>query len=130
MAMPLWKILNKNTVAWDPWWDFFCWQVFWKVLKGGDEGLATGFFGILCFFGSDFQRILPDGGECNLVCIVLLFVDVFLFSTCSILICCMGFHFLNFCEHFIATIHLYLVHFPGCWVCIVLLSVVLFSFFT
>jgi hypothetical protein len=31
----------------------------------GFEGQGLKSFGILSFFGSDFQRILPDGGECN-----------------------------------------------------------------
>jgi hypothetical protein len=34
------------------------------------------------------------------------------------------------CKHFSATIHLYHVHFPCCWVCIVLLFVVVFLFST
>jgi hypothetical protein len=45
---------------------------------------------------------------------------------------CLLFGFLFFClyEHFFATIHSYHVHFPHCWVCIVLLFVVVFFFFT
>jgi hypothetical protein len=64
------------------------------------------------------------------VCIVLFFVDVFLFSTCSFPTCCLGFHFFCFYKHLITTIHLYYVHFPHCWVCIVFLFVVVFLFST
>ncbi len=46
---------KKKTGAWDPWWDFFCWQVFWKVLRGGDEGLTTGFLGFSFFLGLVFK---------------------------------------------------------------------------
>jgi hypothetical protein len=60
----------------------------------------------------------------------LLFVVVFLLSTCSFPIYCLVFWFFNFCEHFFATIHLYYVHFPHCWVCIILLFIVVFFFFT
>jgi hypothetical protein len=38
--------------------------------------------------------------------------------------------FFCFYKHFFATIHLYHVHFPHCWVCIVLLFVVVFLFST
>jgi hypothetical protein len=31
----------------------------------GFEGRGLKSVGILSFFGSDFQRVLPDGGECN-----------------------------------------------------------------
>jgi hypothetical protein len=42
-----------------------------------------------------------------------------------------GFPFLFFlCKHFFATIHLYRVHFPHCWVCIVFLFIVVFLFST
>jgi hypothetical protein len=64
------------------------------------------------------------------VCVVLLFVVVFLLSTCSFPIYCWGFWFFNLCKHFFPTIHLYCVHFPHCWVCIVLLFIVVFFVFT
>jgi hypothetical protein len=35
-----------------------------------------------------------------------------------------------FCKHLFATIHLYHVHFPRCWDCIVFLFVVVFLFST
>jgi len=61
--------------------------------------------------------------------VVLFFVIVFLFSTCSFPACCLGFQFF-FRKHFFATIHLYRVHFPHCWVCIALLFVVVLLFST